>query len=357
MNTVPLPSIPSPPSTVPADIIANGVPIPAIDRLRLMSPTDWEIFILEWADSLKEKYQDVQRCGGAGDMGRDVVGFEIKGQPDPWDNYQCKHYNHALQPADIWRELGKLCYYTFIKQYTFPRNYFFVAPQGVGPALLQLLNKPASLKRELIEYWDDQCKKRITSTREIPLDKAMKAHIEELDFGRINAVSPLKIIAEHQKTRWHAARFGGGLPQRPESPLPPVGLAAHETTYIRALLDAYEERLQKTITDVTDLTEKNMSVHLERARREFYCAEALKEFSKDNVPQGTYDHLLEDVHDGIIDVVELRHADAYERVLAAVKQAKLLSLSSNALVSRINSYDKGGMCHQLANSEVIKWRP
>ena len=64
-----------------------------------MSSGEWEDFVLEWAHSLKAKYAAVQRCGGAGDMGRDVVAYEVNGQVDPWDNYQCKHYDHALHPG------------------------------------------------------------------------------------------------------------------------------------------------------------------------------------------------------------------------------------------------------------------
>lgn len=31
-----------------ADVVATGLPVPAVDRLRLMSPSEWEDFITEW---------------------------------------------------------------------------------------------------------------------------------------------------------------------------------------------------------------------------------------------------------------------------------------------------------------------
>ncbi len=48
-KTVPLPS-PLSPAGVPADALLSGPPIPAIDRIKLFSATQWEDFLLEWAD-------------------------------------------------------------------------------------------------------------------------------------------------------------------------------------------------------------------------------------------------------------------------------------------------------------------
>src|SRR5437899_9042667 len=116
--TTPLPAVPTQQPALTADVVAAGPVIPALDRLRLMSDKQWETFVLEWAYSLKTKYATVELCGGAGDLGRDVIGIVVVGQADPWDNFQCKHYDHALQPNDIWLELGKLCYYSAIGEYT-----------------------------------------------------------------------------------------------------------------------------------------------------------------------------------------------------------------------------------------------
>ncbi len=341
-----------------ADVAQAGPAIPSLERLRIMSPAEWEDFILEWAHSLKSKYQLVEKCGGAGDMGRDVVAYQTRGQTDPWDNYQCKHYDHPLLPTDVWCELGKLCYYTHIGEYTFPYAYHFVSPQGAGNKLSKLLRSPMLLRQGLLDAWDGKCKTNITSTRKIPLDASLRAHIDALDFSRIRAISPLTVIEEHRQTPWHAARFGGGLPIRPPIPTPPPSIAASETQYIRALLNAYEDRLKCQLASIADLVDVLLIDHLHRSRREFYCAESLREFSKDNVPPGTFDGLLDEVYSGIIDVVQASHPDAVERVLAAVKQAKGLSLASNALVTRVTTTDKGGMCHQLANDNPnVKWRP
>ncbi len=110
-------------ATANANSVATGHYVPPIERIRIFSNSQWEDFVLEWADSLRSEYECVERCGGAGDMGRDVIAFASSAMDSEiWDNYQCKHYNHPLRPSDIWLELGKLAYYTFIKKFSYPRQ-------------------------------------------------------------------------------------------------------------------------------------------------------------------------------------------------------------------------------------------
>ncbi len=356
MKTKPLSTAPAPTTLLSADVIATGIPVSPIDRLRIMSSGTWTDFILEWADSLKTKYELVERCDGAGDMGRDVIGFQKSSETDPWDNYQCKYYDHQLAPGDIWLELGKLCHYTRIRAFTAPRHYYFVAPQGAGPKLSSLLRSANNLRAGLLENWDQKCQCGITSKTEIPLDDQLRAHINSLDFSIFSAPSPLTIIEEHSRTRHYAARFGGGLPARPNTPPPPPTIAANEANYIRALLDAYEDRLTVIFKSPDDISDTALVQHFKRARLEFYSAESLKGFSRDTVPLGTFDALLDEVLNGIADVLQATHPDAYDRLLATVGHAKTLPLSSSPLFARISSPDKGGMCHQLANDKHIKWK-
>jgi len=125
--------------------------VPAIDLLRIFSPSQWEDFALEWAHSLKSRYQRVERCGGAGDLGRDVVALASANE---WHNYQCKHYKDPLQPNHIVLELGKLCYYVHEKAFSAPSQYYFVAPQGAGNSLSLLFRKPEdALRREFNIPW------------------------------------------------------------------------------------------------------------------------------------------------------------------------------------------------------------
>lgn len=338
-----------------ADVVAAGLPIPPIERIRIFSAGQWEDFVLEWADSLRDQYGFVEQCGGAGDMGRDIIAFD-KNDPAIWDNYQCKHYKAGLAPGDIWVELGKLVYYTYINEYTYPRKYVFVAPQGAGTKLSNLLRMPDKLKAQLIDNWEKHCKQGITSTAVVELDVALRLYLDALDFSIFEAVPPLRIIDQHATTRWHATRFGGGLPARPKVVAPPATIATHEVMYVRSLLDAYGDHLKCDLPTVADLdAHDDVREHFNDARLEFYCAEALRAFSRDTLPPGAFEELQSELHGGIKDEMRSVHPNGYRRVLSVVKTAKLLPITDHALKERLSTYDRGGICHQLANDGKVRW--
>ena len=355
-QSVPLP-IPPEPEPVYIDTVTAGPPILPIERIKLYSPEQWEIFVLEWAHYLKSKYACVERCGGAGDMGRDVIAFPDKNNTDIWDNYQCKRYDHPLRPSDIWIELGKLVYYTFMEEFSYPREYWFVAPQGAGTTLAKLLKKPDALKQQLIQSWDKHCRWQITSTQEVSLDTSLRTYLESLNFTIFNYVPILRLIDEHRSTPYHLVRFGGSLPTRPECPCPPDSPAPQEITYLKKLFDAYGNHLKRDVKNHVDIeNEKELKAHYGDSRIEFYSAESLRNFSRDTLPLGTYEDLQNEVYDGIRDVIRDDHEDGYRRVTAVVKAAKSLQLTSHALVPRLHVRDRGGICHQLANErENVKW--
>ena len=87
--------VPVDPAPASSSTVQVGVQVLPIERIRLFSPTQWEDFVYEWADSLRSRYLKVELCRGAGDMGRDVIAFH-KDNPNLWDNYQCKHYCKPL---------------------------------------------------------------------------------------------------------------------------------------------------------------------------------------------------------------------------------------------------------------------
>lgn len=353
-STVPLPQ-PAAPVGVTASFVAAGLPIPAIERLRIFSDRQWEEFVLEWADSLRDRYSRVDRCGGAGDMGRDVVAFD-KADPTVWDNFQCKHYKDPLTPGNIWVELGKLVYYSSIGEYSYPRRYAFVAPQGAGTKLSNLLRKPEKLKSELVANWDAHCRTGITSTMPVELDAALSTYLDSLDFSIFDAIPPLQLIDQHARTRWYAARFGGGLPSRPAVAPPPLSVADHEANYVRALLDAYGDHLKVPVSNADDLAAyADLGEHFSDSRLEFYSAEALRAFSRDTLPPDAFDELQDEVHGGIRDELRGEHADGYRCVMAVTKTARLLPISGHPLTERLSVRDRAGICHQLANDKKVKW--
>ena len=353
-STKPLPT-PSNPVAVASDTVVAGPAIPALDRIKLFNCDEWEYFVLEWADSLRSTYSQVERCGSSGDMGRDVIAFDIN-DSRVWDNFQCKHYDHALRPTDIWIELAKLAYYTQLGEYTVPRAYAFVAPYGAGTKLSNLLRKPEELRQGLKDNWDGYCKTYITSTQEVKLEGDLLAHVDGMDFSIFSAIPPLRLIDAHAQTRWHIARFGGGLPPRPEVPLPPVVPDENEAGYIEQLWEAYADHLNVEVNCVDDLGDRTDLVeHLSDSRVEFFSAEALRTFSRDTLPPREFEKLQDEVHSGVKDEVRAPHNDGYARALAVVKTARALQLTSHPLVSKVSVRDRGGICHQLANDGRVKW--
>lgn len=353
-KTVPIPTPPAPPAVLP-DFALAGPPILPTDRIKLYSAEEWETFVLEWVDSLRDQYARVERCGSAGDMGRDVIAF-VTDTDGEWDNYQCKHYRNPLTPNNIWVELGKLVYYSRRGDYKYPRRYFFVAPRGAGTTLSNLLKRPEELRAGLLDNWERHCRTKITTREVVELDDALRTYITGLDFSIFDATPVLHIIDGHAKTRWRVARFGGGLPARPPMPTPPAEPAEAETVFVRELFNAYSEHLRTTVTEVSDLgTDSPLRQHFGEARLEFYSAESLRTFSRDTLPPGEFENLQGEIQSGIMDEVRGDHADGYRRVVAVVKTARALHLGGHALHWRMSVRDRGGICHQLANDGKVRW--
>lgn len=330
--------------------------IPAIEQLRIFSPSQWEDFVLEWTHSLKKRYERVERCGGAGDLGRDVVAFVTADQQGAWHNYQCKHYKDPLQPNQIILELGKLCYYSYKGLFTPPEKYFFVAPQGAGNTLSRLLRNPIEIKKLLIKEWASKCAEKITKKEKVVLEGELLNFVKNFNFGIVDYVPPMDLLEQHATTRWHAARFGGGLPRRENTVVPSIAEENFESLYIRCLLEAYRDHLNSEVDAATLEQHDELHRHLLRSRERFFHAEALRNFSRDNLPPGQFKALQEEFLDGVIDNVEdSSHRDGYERVKTTTALAQQLDPTNNILRKVLGVRDKAGICHQLADNGQLNW--
>src|SRR4051794_40958962 len=104
--------LPKPPENpCPIEHILYGPPVEPEHRIKGYSEDEFENFVREWAfyrGQLQDKrYVQVGRFGGAGDMGRDVVGYlDPVASGGRLDIFQCKHYGHGLHPGDVWVEIG-----------------------------------------------------------------------------------------------------------------------------------------------------------------------------------------------------------------------------------------------------------
>ncbi len=170
-----------------------------------------------------------ERFTGANDKGVDIAGFvDSKLLRGVWDNYQCKHIDHPLQPSDVWVELGKILWYSFNGDYAAPRAYYFVGSQGIGPKLTHFLSNIPILKTELIAAWGKHCKDEITDSTSVELAGKFAEYVEQFDFSIFKSISPVQLLDEHKGTPCHVTRFGGGLPPRPLPGATPAQIGAND---------------------------------------------------------------------------------------------------------------------------------
>ena len=180
-------------------------------HVSIYGDTQWEEFVLEWATTLTA-YKKVMRNGGANDHGVDVAGFLTAGGfGGEWDCYQCKHYATALLPGDAYPEILKIVLGAMSKYYTWPRKYRFVAPKGYGTTLAGLLNSPPKLRgamKTALTKKNSALAKKLGSHS---MD-AVLAFLDEADFSGFGSIELHELVTDHQRTRWHSARFGVPLP-------------------------------------------------------------------------------------------------------------------------------------------------
>jgi hypothetical protein len=150
------------------------------------------------------------------------------------------------------------------------------------------------------------------------------------------------------------ARFGLGLPAR--SPVdPPPGIpTADETRYVQQLFEAYSDNKGRQITISQDLP-ASLQKHFNRSRESFYSAEALRNFSRDNLPSGEFENLQEQIYTGVADTCEGVHACGLTRLIATTNRAADLSITSSPLMGKTEITDLHGICHQLANVDRLTW--
>lgn len=340
---------------------AGGDYISPVERLKLFDSKKFENFVLQWADEyLNNKYDSVEGRGGAGDKGRDIVAWV-----DPpntlnrrYDNYQCKHYDTLLSPSQFWDELAKLCYYTSVGEIDIPSNYIIMTSKGVGSKLLDLISKPIDLRRELISNWS-QGKISVKAGDSIPkiLVSPLKEYVEKFDFSIISSVSPEDFIKQHEQTKYHALVFGVTVNGRKKLMPPEIIDGSKENNYIKLALEAYGDALGNKSYSLLDVnSNQNFKSHLGQTRVCFYSAEALKEFSRDNYLENSFNELLTEFEYGTQLTYLQTHPNGYQRMLSVCATATLLQIDHSHLKSELLQMDRIGLCHHLANEgRITSW--
>lgn len=332
--------------------LLTGIHLLPERRLQAFSPDDLERVIAWWLhEEVRGHYQHIVSYAGTGDKGRDIVGFEGPLGTDPWDNYQCKQYDKKLGPADVVAEVAKVVFYVTRGEYTRPRRYTFVAAKGLSPQAIDLIGDHDKLRRRLLDRWEKDAPSLC------PLDE-IKDAISAFSFPQFAEVSAGQIVRDLYGTLSYPYFFGGGLTKpRPENRVPPAVIAAYEMPYITELLAAYDDHCSLAVATVElALAHGDYGPDLRGSRKDFYCAESLREFSKDAYPEPeTFPDLQELVHTGIRFTLARDHASGYDRSLAVREHATVLQLGDHPLADNVDPADRSGICHQLVNDRKFRW--
>lgn len=341
-------------------LLREGAPLTPLQRLQGFSADQFENFVNEWVHGyLGPQYHGVEMRRGAGDKGRDIIGWvdPVGVTPRRWDNFQCKHYKDALTPTDIWVEIGKLVYFVATGVLSMPRAYYFVTAKGAGSKLLDLLASPEELREQLRTEWSSRCESAITKKKSVRLEGAVATCVDSLDFAIFRSLSPTDLIEQHGKTRYHKLVFGLGLEERPRPGVTPPEVEPKESRYVAEFLEAASEEAGVPLLKADDVDgHTEIAQTFRHARQCFYEAEQLKEFARDSLPDDAdFEELKDDVYDGVLPTVAGAHSNGYKRLLKTSEAVLSLQLDRSALREVISSKHRVGVVHHLVNEDRIVW--
>lgn len=321
--------------------------------LYFYTPEQWEAFIREWATTV-DTYKTLKILAGPGDKGIDVAGLITDaGLLGTWDCFQCKHYEAPLMPSDAYPEMAKMLRHVDAGHYVLPRRYVFLAPRGCGPTLSAELSNATELKRSFLAFIDKAEEKGRLAPDAV---QAVRRQADKANFELFNGLPVEDVLDAHSRTRFYIERFDQPLPDRPPIEVPRAFVPSQESRYAAKLIDVYLEVDQDCgITEETASSHPKWGDHMRRQRQAFFSAEALREFARDKVLPGTFERLLEDVHAGVIDLVESPHETGIARLRAVLTHAGAIDLTAHRLVAVTRVADRHGMCHQLAGADRLDW--
>ena len=330
------------------------------DYFRLILALDdkqLERFVRDWIALKKDEYFEVRGFGGAGDLGRDVVGFVTdKRHEGPWHNYQCKQYvRRQVQYNEALIELAKTFYHADANGFTMPERYAFVAPHGLNRRLESLFDKPDEFRNTLLSTWDATCAKHIIDKKTVPLTAQLRAKIEGYNFGRVTRLDIGDIMA-HPRVQLVLHRHFGADPGPAPRGSTPAAIDPAEIPYVSQLVDAYSERSGLALASPQDaLDNPHHGPHLRKQRERFYDADFFMRYYRDNTAPDVLPTLENDIENGIFDIHHRLHNDTLDRIDAVMAQAATVDVSG-PLRPHARVSVKQGVCHRFANDGRLRWK-
>jgi hypothetical protein len=213
------------------------------------------------------------------------------------------------------------------------------------------------LKKGLIENWDAHCKTKITDTAVISLEGKLLEYLRAFDFRIFKYKTQVELVAGHANTIFHRRRFGtANFPERPPVEVPPAEIDVKESRYVQQLFEVYSEKMAKQLNSYDQLAaHPELRQHFDRSREVFYYAESLRNFPRDSVDPGAFDAIRDEIYHGVVYTYEMDYDTGYIRMAQTLQQAGNITPNCNALCIRIQTQDKHGLCHHLANDNKFIW--
>lgn len=315
-----------------------------------------ERFVRDWIALKTAEYVEVERFSGAGDLGRDVVGFRTSRRHEgAWDNFQCKQYGRTLQASAALLELGKILYFASEGEFTPPAAYYFVVPRGMSRDLEKLVFNPDALRTELIARWDDVCSKKITRGKTIAVSKSLGDMIQAFDFSKVKRITVDGILGD-ENVKPVLAKWFGADPGAPPRGIVPADIDVREQPYLGQLIDAYGERVGTEFADHAAVSaHAEHGPHLQDQRTRFFEADAFNRFYRDNTLQDDLEALHDEVYHGVVGHYRGTHPDTLARIDAVMDRAGLVK-PAGLLANHARVPVRQGFCHHFANDGKFVWK-
>jgi hypothetical protein len=324
-----------------------------VTLLQMRDHIEFEKIVEDWqSDLLEKKYKKVERLGGPRDKSRDIACTD---QNDDLWIYQCKHYKDKISKEEVFPEIGKCCYFCFKKDFKVPKKYYFISPQGVTTPMKDLFDSPDRLKTQIKLNWDSHCSRKITEKAVIELTGDFMQFVNNLDFSIFYYYTPEQFVEDFKNSPKFEKWFGSYVKPK-KMIIVPNEIQAIEIVYIKKILDAYSDKLQKNIDKTEKLKNEHPEFlrHFEDQRRYFFSAEFVAAIDRGSHPAEFqwFEHLKNEFYEGILETVDEDAENGYIKLKKVLKRAAELNPDQrNPLTRELDMDRKKGMCHELANDE------
>lgn len=321
-----------------------------------MDDDELERFVGDWVATKRASYLDSERFSGAGDKGRDVVGYcSARRMEGEWHNYQCKQLKKRLGETDALIELGKVISFSARGDFSLPSRFVFVAPRGVVRAVQELIAHPDRLRARLRAAWPEHVEKGI-GEKPVPMTGEIDSAISRFDFSQVRALDAAKLLKdEHIKSA--LVGWFGEDPGRAPAGSTPVELTPPETVYVEQLLKVYAEERGSVFNEPREiLSDSEHGDHFRDQRTRFFDAAAFERYYRDNTPGEYVETFRDDIYHGVVDTYREKHPTGLARVNRVMAQAANTK-PSGKLGEHSRVSVRQGYCHHFVNEGQLHWSP